>query len=406
MSKFNTFLAIAASLTLLSACREWQPVVTLNYQEAEGFVPVTTADMNALGDSISIAALLKKYSPGSEKPVTIDEDLWIGGKVNSSDEAGNIYKSIFIQDETAGIEVKIGRYSLYNEYKPGQTVYVYLNGLTLGMYGYKTGSYGGNGMIQIGMYDPKNQTDATQAFDVAKYLKEHPGATVPDYSNLAYETSYMELPQLVDAHVFRGALGRQVEPAVLTADQLPTTTATVNTCKYLGELVKLTGLSYANEQFTLAYITYNASTKESGNRIFLSDATWGVTTWAMSKNKMSEYLESGIWDAANIGNSGDYNYGTVGDHKNVSGSNGDTYGDIERNAYSVSQYFTMGGKELSIRTSGYCDFADFEMPADVLDGSRTIDAVGILSLYQGGIQLALIDEKSLTYHDTGAYLYE
>ena len=405
MAKFYELLAIAASVTLLAACSEWQPVYTFNYKADADFVPVTEADMNAMGTHITIADLLKMYTPGSEKPVTIEQDLWIGGKVNSSDEAGNIYKSIFIQDETAGVEIKIGRYSLYNEYKPGQTVYVYLNGLTIGMYGYKTGSYGGNGMIQVGMYDPKNQIDPTNAFDTDRYLREHPSATIPDFSALAYETSYMELPQLVDAHVFRGALGEPVAPAVLTPAELPAATATVNNCKYLGELVKLTNLSYANEQFTLVYLTYSASTKESKNRIFLSDAPWGVTTWAMSKNKMTEYLESGVWDAANIGNANDYNHGTVGDHKNVEGGNGNTYGDIERNAYSVSQYFTMGGKELSIRTSGYCDFADYEIPADVLDGSRTIDAVGILSLYQGSIQLALIDEKSLTYSDTGDYLY-
>lgn len=402
MAKFYKLLAIAASLTLLSACKEWQPVYTFNYKTDADFVPVTVEDMNAMGTHITIADLLKMYTPGSEKPVTIEQDLWIGGKVNSSDEAGNIYKSIFIQDETAGVEIKIGRYSLYNEYKPGQTVYVYLNGLTVGMYGYKTGSYGGNGMIQVGMYDPKNQIDPNSAFDIDKYMREHPTATVPDFSALAYETSYMELPQLVDAHVFRGELGDPVAPAVLTPAQLPATTATVNNCPYLGELVKLTNLSYANEQFTLLYITYSASTKESKNRIFLSDATWGVTTWAMSKNKMSEYLESGVWDTANIGNANDYNYGTVANPQNLSITSRD---EIERNAYSVSQYFTMGGKELSIRTSGYCDFADFEIPADVLDGSRTIDAVGILSLYQGGIQLALIDEKSLTYSDTGDYLY-
>lgn len=402
MAKFYELLAIAASVTLLAACSEWQPVYTFNYKADADFVPVTEADMNAMGTHITIADLLKMYTPGSEKPVTIEQDLWIGGKVNSSDEAGNIYKSIFIQDETAGVEIKIGRYSLYNEYKPGQTVYVYLNGLTVGMYGYKTGSYGGNGMIQVGMYDPKNQVDPTLAFDIAKYQREHPTATVPDFSALAYETSYMELPQLVDAHVFRGALGDPVAPAVLTAAQLPSTTATVNNCPYLGELVKLTNLTYANEQFTLLYITYNASTKESKNRIFLSDATWGVTTWAMSKNKMSEYLESGVWDTANIGNADDYNWGTVANPQTMGITSRD---EIERNAYSVSQYFTMAGKELSIRTSGYCDFADFEIPADVLNGSRTIDAVGILSLYQGSIQLALIDEKSLTYSDTGDYLY-
>ena len=372
------FITLFAALAALGACQEWEPVFDSNPKADASFVPVTRADMEAMGDSISIAAMLDRYEIGTATPVTIYDDLWISGLVSSSDKSGNIYKSIYIQDPTGGVEIKIGRYSLYNEYEPGQRVYVYMRGLTLGMYGFDASK--GNGMVQVGLYDPLYDTDKVRG----------------------YETSYMELQQIVDRHVFRGVPGPAVEPVVLEASQLPGTAGTVSTCKYIGQLVTVKNLVFNNKSFTLAYITYNESTKTSGNRIFLSDKTWGVTTWAMSKNKMSEYLESGVWDTANIGNANDYNYGTVANPQNLSITSRD---EIERNAYSVSQYFTMGGKELSIRTSGYCDFADFEIPADVLDGSRTIDAVGILSLYQGGIQLALIDEKSLTYSDTGDYLY-
>ena len=210
----------------------------------------------------------------------------------------------------------------------------------------------------------------------------------------------------MDGHVFRGARGPEVEPAVLQASQLPGKDGTVASCKYIGQLVTIKNLVFDKQSFTLVYLSYNESTKTSGNRIFLSDKTWGVNTWAMSKNKMSSYLESGIWDEVNIGNSGDYNYGTVGDHKNVSGSDGDTYGDIQRNAYSVSQYFKTGSVTVQIRTSGYSDFADYELPADVFNDGRAIDATGILTMYQGSVQLSLIDQFSLKYNDNGKNLYK
>lgn len=375
------FITLFAALAVLSACQEWEPVFTFNPKADDSFVPVTRADMEAMGDSISIAALLGKYVPGTLTPVTIYDDLWISGLVASSDKSGNIYKSIYIQDPTGGVEIKIGLYSLYNEYEPGQRVYVYLRGLTIGMYGY---SESGNGMVQVGLYDP--------LFDIDKVR--------------GYETSYMELHQIVDRHVFRGVRGAEVQPAVLEASQLPGIASTVADCKYIGQLVTIKNLVFNNQSFTLAYITYNESTKTSGNRIFLSGKTWGVTTWAMSKNKMSAYLESGVWDEAQIGNYGDYNFGTVGDHRNVSGTEGDTYGDIQRNAYSVSQYFKTGNRVVQIRTSGYSDFADYEIPDDVFKESRAIDATGILTLYQGGVQLTLIDQFSLKYNDNGKNLYK
>ena len=372
------FITILAALAALVACDEWEPVVTTNYADPDGFVPVTKAEMEAMGDIITIKELQGMYKVGSSTPVTIKEDLLICGKVSSSDESGNIYKSLYIQDETGGMEIKIGRYSLYAEYKPGQTVYVYLKDLTIGMYGYKTGNYGGTGALQVGLEDPTGN----------------------------YETSYLELQELVDQHVFKGEYGDPVTPTELGESDLPSSTSTTATHPCIGELVTVKGLTYGNEVFALLYITYNKSTKLSSNRIFLSDDTKEIKTWALSKNMMSSMLEAGTWDDVKIGNSGDYNYGTVGDHREVMGANGDTYGDIQRNAFSVSQYFTLGSKEIQIRSSGYGDFADFELPADVLDGSRKIDATGILSMYQGSIQLSLIDEYSVTYSDTGAYLYE
>ena len=51
----------------------------------------------------------------------------------------------------------------------------------------------------------------------------------------------------------------------------------------------------------------------------------------------------------------------------------------------------MGSKEIQIRTSGYSKFADTEIDPAVLSGEKTIDATGILTLYQGSVQFILLD---------------
>ena len=357
--KKSLYIFIALAAMTLTACEEFGPVFTGKYKEPEpsgAWIPV---EMEA---THTIAQLAAMYQTG--KPWEIDKDIIIAGRVATTDKPGNFYKSFYIQDETGGMEIKLGKNGLYNDYLPGQAVYINCNGLSLGMYGYKSGNYGGNGMVQIGYSDPSGE----------------------------YETAYIENSFIINEHIFRGEYGDPVTPAVITEADLPSKNGTLSNCKYLGTLVTLKGLRYANQAFALLYLDSNKSTKESSNRIFLSDQPWGITTWAMSETKMKEYLHSGLWDSVNIGNANDYNYGTVADRRVVNPETGEvSYPGIEKAAYSVSQYFTMGSTEIQIRTSGYSKFADTEIDPDVLSGKKAIDATGILTLYQGSIQFILLD---------------
>ena len=354
MKKIFSLIAIALCLaSCTSLIEEFQPVFTSQYEQ-----PKANATAS-LEPNISIADLAAMYKTG--QPWNIDLDLTIAGKVSTNDQPGNFYKSFYIQDETGGMEIKMGKNGLYNYYAPGQTVYVRLFGLTLGMYGYKSGNYGGQGMVQIGYEDPTG----------------------------SYETAYLESSYLIDSHVFAGEKSSPVTPAVISEDQLPRTYDTQATNEYVGKLVTLKGLKYANEVFCLIYINSNKEKSMSANRIFLSDATWGVTTWAMSENKFKEYLDSGVWDSVQIGNAGDYNYGTVGnpDSPGFATSKGEIRDHAA--AYSVSQYFKMGAREIQLRTSGYSKFGDQEIPKSVLDGTATVDLTGVLTLYQGSLQLVV-----------------
>lgn len=418
----NAFILPIALAAALTACQEFEPVFTFGYDDAENYgtsLGGNVVEAGSIVPNTTIAQLAAMYKNGS--PMEITEDIIISGRVSTTDQPGNFYKSLYIQDESGAIELKLGKNSLHNEYKPGTLVYVKcgpamdpqtgqktLKGLYLGSYGYKSGSYGGNGMVQLGCADPSGR----------------------------YETSYMELSHIINAHVFRGLPTdiKPVEPAVISESDLPSSTATPARCPYLGKLVTVKGLKYGNETFTLLYINGNESNKNSKNRVFLSDKTWGIDSWAMSKTNFLARLRSGDWDEAMIGNSGDTGYGTVGStklsyiqeadpvylenlarsadyvaqvYKTVYGkpmpatadwkSEGEKLKDKwcryclvnNANGYSVSQYFKMGSKEIQLRTSGYSKFCDARIPQSVLDGSATVDITGILTLYQGSIQMVV-----------------
>ena len=101
---------------------------------------------------------------------------------------------------------------------------------------------------------------------------------------------------------------------------------------------------------------------------------------------MIKYLKSGKFDEAKV-NDGTV---TVAEIKDKLISNA--------SAYSVSQYFLMGNKEVQVRSSGYSRFADTEIDPAILDGTATVDLKGILTVYQGGTQFTLIDLDGVTVH--------
>ena len=339
MKRIYTILLTAS---LLASCEEFQPVFTLKPEAPEYQKPVEM-EVNT-----TIAALKDMYVANGNKPITIEDDIIVGGQVTTSDKDGNLYKSFYIQDETAGIEVKVGKNGLYNEYKLGQWVYVKCEGLTVGDY---------NGMIQIGYSDPSGE----------------------------YETSYIEHSAIINTHVFKGPYAEPVEPVVITEAQLHDK---VN----LGRLVTIRDLKYDDHVFILAYVDPNGDRKDyTNNGIFIDEEgpdNYGVTTWACSEQKWVEYLENGNFDSVEVGS------GTVADYRQEDGSYA-----IGSMAYAVNQYFRMGSTDVQGRTSGYARFSATEIPQEVLDGTATVTLTGILTEYKGASQFTLIDLDGVTTAD-------
>lgn len=339
---YNIILAAAAALALVSCSDEWEPVFTLKYDDP-GSEPAVTMTPNT-----TIAELKALYkSEGS--PVHIESDYIIGGQVISEDRAGNIYRSLYIQDESGAIELKLGKSYLYNEYKLGQWVYVKCKGLMLGNY---------NGMLQLGLEDASG----------------------------AYETAYMLTDYIIASHVFRGEKAAALAPVELTDEDVRESLQMGFHSENLGRYVTLRGLRYGNQIFTLLYIDPSKDTKELSNRIYLRNSSFGVTTWAMSKQGFLGYLEAGNFDKATSAD----NALQVSDPalKDI----------LVKNATpaTVSQYFKMGNTDIQIRTSGYCRFADTEIDPQVLQGEKTVDVTGIFTVYQGQAQFTLLDETGVT----------
>lgn len=343
------YIAILAAAALFAGCEEFQPVFTGKYDNPEYQKIYTDADF---GKFVTIAEVKDMYKANGNKPYLVERNCVIKGQVTTSDQVGNLYKSLYIQDETAGIEIKIGKNGLYNEYKLGQWLYVDCSGLTVGDY---------NGMINIGYADPTGE----------------------------YETGYLEHAYIIDNHIFKGAYAEPVKPVEVAESELDNK---VN----LGRLVTIKDLKYGNQIFILAYVDPNGNRKDyTNNGIFIdedwkqpADTSLWVNTWACSESKWKSYLNSGIFDSVEAAG------GTVGDLKDKDGSY-----KIGSMAYSVSQYFKMGKTDVQVRTSGYARFADTKIPAEVLNGTATVTFTGILTEYKGEPQFTLVDLNGVTKAD-------
>ena len=355
------YIIIFAAL-ILAACEEFGPVFTIE-QQAPAPEQIWSDDAFAEAfpecSLVGIQDIKNLYKNG---PVTIADDLYVKGKITTSDKAGNFYRGLYIQDETAGVELKIGKTGLYNIYKVGRTLYVRCKGLTIGEY---------NGAKQLGYADTSGD----------------------------YQTAYIDIQILIDSHVFKGEYGDPVLP--LDMSDLPADEPLYKTGengklainkKYLGRYVTFRGLEYKKRAFCFGYVNPNHNHDISTNRIILGDTdknAWGITTWGLSKNNFEKCLNDGNFDKCFVSGRG-----YLEKFKD----------EVVPNAYSVSHYFTMtenSGKTLAIRSSGYAKFTDTQLPPAIYpdqEGEK-MDVTGILSIYKDELQFTVIDISAFCKED-------
>ena len=149
MKKLKYIIAGAiASIALMLAMPS---CVDFSYDDIEPRIDSTTLEANTTIAELKALFLGSLYKL-DETSISGRDSIIVEGRIISSDKEGNFYKSIFIEDGTAGIEIKLNKTTLYNDYKLGQKIVIYCNGLHLGAYGgqIQLGStYSNNGVIEI-----------------------------------------------------------------------------------------------------------------------------------------------------------------------------------------------------------------------------------------------------------------
>lgn len=120
-----TILSIVI-LFVMAGCNRWEDPEFIVPEYHGPAANKTIADIKAMHPSLGTGA--------QDSICRYDETFIVKAVVVSSDEGGNCYKYLTIQDETGGIEISIDRNSLYNDYPVGQTIYLNCNGLIVGDY--------------------------------------------------------------------------------------------------------------------------------------------------------------------------------------------------------------------------------------------------------------------------------
>lgn len=138
MKKYFIIISLALA-ALTTACeQQWENAPAYSYtsmQEIkdEGYEFIS---VNELKERYFYS--VKPNPSGDVYSVVIPDKVALRTKVISSDELGNTYKSIYLQDangyQYGGIEIKVGKGSMYTLYKPGQIIYVKCDELHLGNY--------------------------------------------------------------------------------------------------------------------------------------------------------------------------------------------------------------------------------------------------------------------------------
>lgn len=204
MKKTFFLLSLLSSLAILT----WNGCVKLEFDEPPATEYCTWQATSTIAD-------IKSLYAGAD--LVIQDPLIFEAVVVADDSSGNFYRSIIVQDATAGIEVRFAVTDLYNDYPTGRKVFVNCQGLTLSNY---------NGVLQLG--------EIQEA--------------------------------LIDDHICRGPKDQVVVARVVTIDQLDES--------HIHTLIKLEGVQFTAGSAGKTYAV--ASPPTSVNQL-LEECTSGLT---------------------------------------------------------------------------------------------------------------------------------
>ena len=235
MKRFNFYLSLMLLLVFTAACSD-------EFDQPPMVIP--TADHTP---NMTIAEFKAKYWQDAVNYIdTVKEDIVIHGWVTSSDESGNIYKSLYISDGTAGINISINQNSLYNNYRIGQEIVIPMRDCFVGKY---------NGQQQLGYpawYASGSVWEAT-------FLPQ------------AYWESMVEINGLPDLS--------KVDTVEVNISDFQGKTDAETLLKYQGKLVRINGVHFTEANGVITYAESSATTNrtvadEEGNQLIVRNSNY------------------------------------------------------------------------------------------------------------------------------------
>jgi len=196
---------------------------------------IPSTDLKA---NTSILDLKTEYWSSLTTPTTVAKkadgsDLIIAGRVCSMDAAGNVYKTVVIDDGTAALAFSVDTTATYKIYQYGQEVVVNMTGMKIG--GYRN-------LMQVGRIDGNE-------------IQRMP------YSTMAAHAFPNGLPEI-----------EKVDTAIVTIDQVMQAKKSQDgLIKWQSRLVRINDVKFLNqgEQFAPTSNTDQYVTDKDGNRINL-----------------------------------------------------------------------------------------------------------------------------------------
>lgn len=200
ISKLLTGLFLVSAVMLTGSCKK-------NFDNPPG-----AADP-AIVPNKTIAQLKAMHTtPGAYDVIT--DDIIIAGVVVADDRSGNLYKQLYIQDATGGLQILLDQPGLYGSYPVGRKIYIKCKGLCISDY---------NRMMELGVKAYISGAPSVEAI---------PSAMISNY-------------------VIGGSLNNPVVPKVVTLADLGGTSIDMQN-PLLGTLIQLDDMEFVNTKKTYA----------------------------------------------------------------------------------------------------------------------------------------------------------
>lgn len=242
MKRINYLLGLVLMMVAAVSCNEEFDVPPIVVPQAEHQANMKIAEFKA------------KYWQDTRNFIdTCKDEVYIHGYVTSSDAAGNIYKYLFIEDETGGIGISIDASSLSTNYRVGQEVVLCMKDKWIGKY---------NGQYLIGKPE----------YYEAQSVWESGRLSLETFQSMV-EVNGLPKPDMIKAL-----------PTKITDFQGKSDTETQ--LKYSGKLVKLQNVKWAEADGVTPYSEADASSNrtledEDGNQVTVVNSNYATFRAAM-----------------------------------------------------------------------------------------------------------------------------